>query len=78
VIAISVDDQVDGVREFGESYGAKFPITWDKGHVVATKLRPPSMPTVYVVDRGGTLRFATFGYHDGDGELLAREAASLL
>jgi len=45
VIAISVDDQVDGVREFGETYGAKFPIVWDEAHVVTTKLRPPSMPT---------------------------------
>jgi peroxiredoxin len=78
VIAISVDDEVDGVRAFGETHGATFPVAWDAGHAVAARLRPPSMPTAYVVDRGGTLRFASFGYHDGDGETLAREAASLL
>lgn len=78
VIGIFVDDEVDHVREFGATYGATFAMTWDGGHVVATKLRPPSMPTAYVVDRQGTLRFASFGYHEGDGELLEREAASLL
>ena len=78
VIAIYVDDDVDGVRAFGDTHGAKFPSVWDKGHVVSAKLRPPSMPTAYVVDRGGTLRFASFGYHEGNGEDLAREAASLL
>jgi peroxiredoxin len=78
VIAVFVDDEATGVREFAESHGVRFAVTWDKGHVVADKLRPSSMPTAYVVDRSGILRFATFGYHEGAGELLARDAASLL
>jgi thiol-disulfide isomerase/thioredoxin len=78
VIAIAVDDEVDLVRGFTDTHGAKFAVVWDRAHVVSSKLRPPSMPTAYVVDRGGALRFASFGYHEGDGEILARNAASLL
>lgn len=78
MIAISVDDNVEGVREFAATNGAKYPLTWDKDHRIANRLRPPSMPTTLIVDRNGVLRFVHRGYHEGTAEEIARDAASLL
>src|SRR6185437_1693122 len=66
VVAVSVDDEKTDIPSFIKTYGAKFPVGWDDGHKVADCYRPPNMPSAYVIDKTGTIKFVHNGYHDGE------------
>src|SRR4029077_15351567 len=44
LIAVSEDDENAGLTDFGNTYGAKFPLVWDDGKNIASKWQPKSMP----------------------------------
>jgi cytochrome c biogenesis protein CcmG, thiol:disulfide interchange protein DsbE len=77
VIGISVDDKSDGVADFAKSNGATFPIGWDDGHSIANRWKVDSMPTTYILDSSGTVRYIHAGYHDGEADAIAKELATL-
>jgi peroxiredoxin len=78
VVGVSEDDEKGGIKEFGATYGVKFPLGWDDGKSMAGKWQPKSMPASFIVDRKGIVRFAHLGYHDGDEVEVEREVKSLL
>ena len=78
ILAVSEDDENSGLPEFGNTYGAKFPLTWDEGKQVASKWQPKSMPATFIVDRKGIVRFVHLGYHDGEEAEIEKEVKSLL
>ena len=78
IAAISEDDEQNGVKEFGSTYGAKFPLLWDKDKSIAAKWHPPAMPSTFVVDKKGVVRFVHMGYHDGEEKEIEAELKSLL
>ena len=77
VVGISVDDKSDGVADFAKSNGATFPVGWDDGHTIANRWKVDSMPTTYILDSTGTVRFIHAGYHDGEADVIAKELATL-
>jgi cytochrome c biogenesis protein CcmG, thiol:disulfide interchange protein DsbE len=77
VVGISVDDKSDGVADFAKSNGATFAIGWDDGHAIANRWKVDSMPTTYILDSSGTVRYIHAGYHDGEAETIAKELATL-
>jgi peroxiredoxin len=78
IVAVSEDDENEGIRSFGDSFGAKFPLVWDNGKAIASKWHPKSMPSTFVVDKKGVVRFVHVGYHDGEEAEIEREVKSLL
>ena len=78
IVAVSEDDENEGIPAFGNSFGAKFPLVWDNGKAIASKWQPKSMPSTFVVDRKGVIRFVHLGYHDGEEAEIEREVKSLL
>jgi cytochrome c biogenesis protein CcmG/thiol:disulfide interchange protein DsbE len=78
VVGISQDDDATGIKAFLSETGATFPIAWDDGKAVAKAYDPPSMPTAYVIDRSGIVRFVHVGYRAGDEATLEDEARSLM
>lgn len=78
LVGISEDEESSGIAEFGNSHGAKFPLAWDNGKSIAGQWQPKSMPSTFVVDRNGIVRFAHLGYHDGDEAEIEKEVKSLL
>jgi peroxiredoxin len=78
LVGISEDEENSGITEFGNAHGAKFPLAWDSGKSIAGQWQPKSMPTTFVVDRNGIVRFAHLGYHDGDEAEMEKEVKSLL
>ena len=76
--AISEDDEANGVKEFGTNYGAKFPLLWDKDKSIANKWHPPNMPSSFILDKKGVVRFVHLGYHDGEEKEIETELKSLL
>ncbi len=77
VLAASQDDSDDGLRAFRSETGVRFPIVWDEGRALAKSYDPPTMPTAFVVDRSGIVRFVHVGYRAGDEQTLEQEVRSL-
>ena len=78
IVGISEDDEPGGIPTFADSLGAKFPLAWDDGKAIASKWKPKSMPTTFIVDRQGIVRFVHFGYHDGEELEIEKEIKGLL
>jgi thiol-disulfide isomerase/thioredoxin len=78
VIGISVDEDPAGIPKFAQETGAKFPLAWDDGQVTAKSYQPPTMPTSFVVDATGIVRFVHSGFHSGEEQELESEISSLL
>jgi len=78
VIGVSVDDDPAGIPEFAKETGAMFPLAWDDGQITSKSYQPPKMPTSYVVDQSGIVRFVHSGFHSGEEQALESEIRSLL
>ena len=78
VVGVSEDDEGNGVKDFGAKHGAKFPLLWDKDKSIANKWHPPNMPSSFIVDKKGVVRFVHLGYHDGEEKEIETELKSLL
>ena len=78
VIAVSQDDDTQAIPAFVAETGVKFPVVWDEGRAVAKAYDPPTMPTAFVIDRNGIVRFVHVGYRPGDEAALEDEVRSLL
>lgn len=77
VVGVSQDDDDQGIAAFRSETGAKFPVVWDEGKGVAKSYDPPSMPTAFIVDKSGIVRFVHVGYRPGDEATLEEEVRSL-
>jgi thiol-disulfide isomerase/thioredoxin len=78
IAALSEDDEKGGIIEFAKTYGAKFPVGWDGDKSIAKKYQPKSMPSTFIVDRKGVIRFVHTGYHDGEEVEIEKEIKSLM
>lgn len=78
IVAVSVDDEKGSIPAFAKSHGAKFPVGWDNGKKIADQYKPENMPTAYVIDKNGVVKFIHKGYHDGEEKELEKEIKSLL
>jgi peroxiredoxin len=78
MVAISEDDESNGIKDFAETYGAKFPVGWDDGKSIAGKWQIPNMPSTFIVDKSGIVRFVHLGYRDGEEQEIEKEVKSLL
>jgi cytochrome c biogenesis protein CcmG, thiol:disulfide interchange protein DsbE len=78
IIGMSEDDDKGGIKDFGSTYGAEFPLVWDDNKGVAGKWNPGSMPATFIVDRKGVVRYIHKGYHDGEEVEIEKEVKGLL
>lgn len=61
VIAIEAGDPVQGVSQFAESYGLKFPVWLDPHGASLKAFGNETLPNSYVIDRFGIVRYAWTG-----------------
>jgi len=78
VIGISVDEDPAGIAKFARETGAKFALAWDDGQLTSKSYQPPTMPTSFVIDQSGIVRFVHSGFHPGDERAIESEIDSLL
>ncbi len=78
VLGIAEEASDASVRSFVESSGARFAVARDAGHVVADRYAPRAMPTTFIVDRTGVVRFEHEGFRAEDGARIQREVELLL
>ena len=62
VIGIGVDDEAAKYKDFADKMKPSFTIAHDISHSAAAFFNPPSMPSSYLVDRKGTIRYVHTGF----------------
>jgi cytochrome c biogenesis protein CcmG, thiol:disulfide interchange protein DsbE len=80
VVGVSEDEPEDKgkIPLFADTYGAKFALVWDDDKAIARAYKPETMPSSFLIDRQGVVRYAHVGFHDGDEAQLDREIRALL
>ncbi len=77
VIGVSVDEEPAGIAKFGQETGVNFPLAWDDGQSVSRQYSPSTMPTSFVIDRNGIVRYVHAGFRSGDEAELEERVTSL-
>jgi cytochrome c biogenesis protein CcmG/thiol:disulfide interchange protein DsbE len=80
VLGISEDEPEDKgkIPGFASTYGARFAIGWDADRAISDRYKPETMPSSFLIDRKGVVRFAHVGFHSGDEAQIEREVQELL
>lgn len=78
IVAISEDEEAEGIDGFVAETGARFSVVWDEGQTAAEQYSPPTMPTSYVLDQNGIVRYVHAGFRAGDGDIIQGQVEALL
>jgi peroxiredoxin len=80
VVGVSEDEAEDRskVPTFASTYGAKFAIGWDEDRSIAQRYQPETMPSSFLIDKKGVVRFVHVGFRDGDEVQIEKEIQQLL
>lgn len=77
IVAINVDAQPEAVAPYVRREGLTFPIVLG-GAAEQVRYRVTGLPTLYVVDQSGVIRYRHIGYVPGAESVLAEEIETLL
>lgn len=66
ILAISEDDETEGVSEFVAETGINFDVAWDPDKQVARRYQIQGMPTLFIIDKHGVVQNVHNGYRPGD------------
>jgi cytochrome c biogenesis protein CcmG/thiol:disulfide interchange protein DsbE len=80
IVGISEDEAEDKAKipAFANTYGAKFAIGWDEDRSISQRYQPETMPSSFLIDKKGIVRFAHVGYRNGDEVQIEKEIQDLL
>jgi peroxiredoxin len=78
VIAMNEDEDTKGVDAFVKETNASFPIGLDEGGKAAEKYGVETMPSSFLIDRRGVVRYVHSGYHPEDAAQIEAEVDELL
>jgi len=79
VVAVSVDDSADPYSAFIAKMKPGFATLLDSKHALVADVQVPTMPTSYLLDRSGKVRFMHPGFHgDRTVDELNKEITALL
>jgi thiol-disulfide isomerase/thioredoxin len=79
ILAVSVDDDDAAMRQFLEQQTATFHVARDAGHALVESCAIAAMPTSFLVDGDGRVRYVHNGFHEGETEPeLRRQIEELL
>lgn len=79
IIAVSVDEDPASYASFIENHKPLFPTVHDAAHRLVAQVQVPTMPTSYLLDKAGKVRFVHPGFHgDSTDKELRAEIAALL
>jgi len=79
VLGVSVDEKKAAYEGFLKKYSPPFPTVRDAEQRLVKSVRAPKMPTTYIVDRRGTVRYVHEGFHgDASVKLLREQVIALL
>src|SRR5262245_47441329 len=78
IVGISEDDEDNGIDRFIEETGVRFPVAWDGDKSLAQRYRINSMPTLFIIDKNGLVRYVHQGFRPGDEDQIDNAIQSLM
>lgn len=79
IAAVSVDDEKKDIPAFVKKTSVKFPVGWSAdSKKIADCYTVPNMPTAYIIDKKGVVRFVHNGFKDDETKKIEEEIKSLL
>lgn len=78
IVGVSVDRERPAIAEFVQRNHISFPIVHDASHQIAQAFGPRRMPTSYLIDRRGRVRFVHTGFRTADTATITQEIRALL
>ncbi len=78
VIGVNQDENLENAAKFLRRSPLSFPVLHDAKREVAAAYAPTKMPSSYLIDRNGLVRFVHAGFKASDAAALEREILSLL
>ena len=78
VLGVSIDEDLTHAREFAGSMRVSYPMLFDVIDKTGTPYRIEKLPTTYLIDRGGVIRFANVGFKRGDEKVYLEQIRELL
>lgn len=78
VIAVNLDDDLDKAKEFLLKRPVSYPVVYVPDGTISALYQVQGLPTSYLIDRQGVLRFVHQGFREGDLPIIRQEIESLL
>jgi peroxiredoxin len=78
IVAVTVDNELENVRGFLKKYDLKLQALWDRRKKVADAYKVEKMPSSYLIDRNGVIRFVHRGYSPEELKRIEAEIDELL
>jgi thiol-disulfide isomerase/thioredoxin len=78
IFAVSVDDDASAYDQFVARFHPPFAVARDANHALVKLVRVPTMPTSYLIDRTGKVRFVNPGFHGDRTEKEVRQQIETL
>ncbi|RME71187.1 MAG: TlpA family protein disulfide reductase [Verrucomicrobia bacterium] len=63
IVGVSIDRNEKAMRAFLERAQPRFAVVWDRDQAFVRAMNIPGMPTSYVIDGSGRLRYVHEGFH---------------
>lgn len=78
ILGVSVDREADNIKSFLGKLGVSFPVVHDGEHAVTDRYKPEKMPSSYIVDREGVVKYVHAGFNASDAATFEKEIKELL
>lgn len=78
IIGVGVDEDPGKYASFIRKYSPPFPVVLDQGQQLVARVGVPTMPTSYLIDRRGRVRYVHAGYHGGETDRAVRREVEIL
>lgn len=78
VLGISVDEKAENLQKFLKQVPVTFSVLHDAAHKAAGSYSPSRMPSSFIVDKKGVVRYVHGGFRAGDEKTIENEVLELL
>lgn len=78
VVAVTVDNELENIRGFLKKYDLKLQALWDRRKKVVDAYAVEKMPSSYLIDRSGVIRFIHRGYSPEELKRIEAEIDEML
>lgn len=78
VLAVNLDEEASDAQSFLANHPASFKVAGGDNQACAAAFHVEAMPSSYLIDRAGKVRYIHHGFRGGDAELLRGLATTLL
>lgn len=78
IVAINVDEDTEQARQFIEQHPVGYPIAFDAEGACPSAFQVKAMPSSYLVDKAGKIRYVHLGFREEDQAALSEKIAGLL